>query len=456
MTTRIEFWPGRAADIDLHRLAANAVSVKGVAHENPCRLLEIYGNLPVSSPVLSKTVSFSLPSPTEVSEHFLPQVPGVEAPLGPTVYQPPFLWVDCDPRHIALNFTYTTNAFYRIFKNLADAGRIPAGQVPELLDQACLLLSHVYRANEHAHLKYINNNLNMFMVSRVVERIVGRATYSSDAQEVRLTAQSLVVALAHVAEHASLELPQQMALALGQGVAFVEAVIASRDFETADEVRTQETMYRYVERPLAVDHRSQLIDRVAAADAEGKPFELCAILDDTVESVDDLLWMQTMLLRFRALRVNVLVNTAQISINFSAEMLDQVLASPQFSHLAQWLGQRFEATRLYCPLISFQWNYFTKQTRTAIDRADAVYVKGLNFFETCQLPHKDAYHAFVVYGPISRQYTGLQDFEGVFARLPPQVVGYEHSTAADGIRTLRDLVGSQYESRPRICDSPLS
>jgi hypothetical protein len=440
--TRIEFWPGCAADIDLHLLAADAVSVKGVAHDNPCRLLEIYGNLPASSRELSKSMPFSLPSPAEVREIFLPQVPGVETPLGAMLYQPPFLWSDCDPKHIARNFTYTTNAFYRIFKNLADSGRISVGQVPKLLDQACLLLSHVYRTDEHAYLKYINNNVSMFMVSRVVEHIVGRTTYSSDAQEVQLTTQSLHVALAHVGEHAALELPQQMALALGRGIAFVEAIVASRDFEATDEVFTQETAYRYVERPLAVDHRWHLIDRVAAADSEGKPFDLCAILDDTVESVDDLLWMQTMLLRFRSLRVNVLVNTAQVSINFSAAMLDRVLASPQFFQLAQMLGQRFEATRLYCPLISFQWNFFTNHTRNAIDRANAVYVKGLNFFETCQLPHKDAYYAFVVYGPISRQYTGLQDFDGVFARLPPQVVGYEHATVPDRIRTLCDIIGS--------------
>ena len=79
-------------------------------------------------------------------------------------------------------------------------------------------------------------------------------------------------------------------------------------------------------------------------------------------------------------------------------------------------------------------------TRTVIREADAVFIKGANFFETCQIREKPTFHAFVVYGPVSKSYTGLGDFDGVFAYLPPGEVGYAHRRHGDRHETLREVV----------------
>jgi hypothetical protein len=158
-------------------------------------------------------------------------------------------------------------------------------------------------------------------------------------------------------------------------------------------------------------------------------FTLAAILDDATETVNDLLWMQSLMDQFRFLKVNLLVNTAQISINFSTELLAQVLRAEPFRSLRGRLGGQFLITETYCPFISYQTNYLTPEARRVIASADAVYIKGANFFETCQIPDKETFHAFVVFGPVSRGYTGLRDFEGVFAHVPAGRTGYVHRLA---------------------------
>jgi len=104
-----------------------------------------------------------------------------------------------------------------------------------------------------------------------------------------------------------------------------------------------------------------------------------------------------------------------------------VLASPEFRDLASRLGTRVTLTEFYCPLISFQTNLLPPKAVQAINEADVVYIKGANFFETLQIPHKDTFYGFIVYGPISRAYTGLADFDAVFAHVPRGRSGYVHN-----------------------------
>src|SRR5207248_673480 len=86
------------------------------------------------------------------------------------------------------------------------------------------------------------------------------------------------------------------------------------------------------------------------------------------------------------------------------------------------------------------FDYLPPRARRIIEGADAAHVKGANYFETCQIPGKETCHAFTVYGPISRTYTGLRDFDAVFAHLPAGTAGYAHHREPDQIVTLRDVV----------------
>ncbi|HEX9639902.1 MAG TPA: hypothetical protein VGB13_01160, partial [Candidatus Krumholzibacteria bacterium] len=71
------------------------------------------------------------------------------------------------------------------------------------------------------------------------------------------------------------------------------------------------------------------------------------------------------------------------------------------------------------------------------------------FFETCQIAHKDSFHGFVVFGGVSRSYTGLCDFDPVFVHLPAGTTGYKH----DGPSAITPLVDVVHAGRQAAPDS---
>ncbi|MCU7943518.1 MAG: hypothetical protein KZQ87_12650 [Candidatus Thiodiazotropha sp. (ex Cardiolucina cf. quadrata)] len=426
----IEFWDEAVFDADLGALCATAVPVKGTSFHNPLRLMEIYGNVGLES-------ALTWPE----ANAFLPRIPGVDLNIGNGVQHPPFTWEECDPQEIAVNFTYTTNAVYRILENLSEIGHFSENQINGLLDRVCLQLTSIYKSNRHSLIKGINNNINMYLVSKAVESIVGVNVYNCERQEIERTTQALHRAIEMAKDHLSLTPKQQMAIALGKGIAFMERHAGAGPLGKNAILEIGEICYRYNESNIAIDHRDQLIDLVAAANDSGRRVTMCAILDDTAETVDDLLWMQQLLELYPLLQINLLVNRVQISINFSSHMLRSVFGAISFRSLADRVGKQLVVTETYCPLISLQYNLLDSDAERAIREADLVFVKGLNFFETCQLAEKDTFYSFVVYGPVSRSYTGLSDLSGVFAFLPKGKTGYRRTRNACQRQTLADVCG---------------
>jgi hypothetical protein len=435
----IDFWGNLSLDVDLTTLRSSAVSVKGKTYRDPCRFLEIYGNTSQYRQEFKKSYQVTSYSDEAIRETFIPKIPNVKVEIGENIYQPPFVWNDCCPTAIPVNFTYNTNAIYRILHNLSLVCDLPEYRIDNLLDDSCLLLSMIYRSNNYEIMRYMNNNINMFLISKVIEMIVGKDVYDSEQQETQITGRALSLALKMAEDHASLGPREQMGLALGKGIAFVEKHSYQGNLTKDISQSISEITYKYTEGRITIDDRQKLIDMVQDADDKSNEILMCAILDDTAESVDDLLWMQGLMVRFPRFKVNLLVNLAQISINFSAAMLETVLASEYFAGLRERLGHQLIVTRIYYPLISFQTNLLPPQARAAIQSADFVYVKGLNFFETCQVFAKDTFYAFVVYGPISRMYTGCEDFDGIFAFIPAGFSGYTHNSDPSLISTLCDI-----------------
>ena len=170
----IEFWGGASLDVDLQMVGSSAVPVKGKSYSNPCRLLEIYGNSNVhnksnrGSAILERYKD-------DIQFTFLPKIPGVTVRFGADIYHPPFLWCDCSPAVIATNFTYSTNAIYRILSNLAEEELLPERAIDHILDDACLLLAAAYKCDRHFTIKNINNNINMFMIAKIIETLLEKA-----------------------------------------------------------------------------------------------------------------------------------------------------------------------------------------------------------------------------------------------------------------------------------------
>jgi hypothetical protein len=366
----------------------------------------------------------------------MPQIPGITSYLGESIYQPPFKWKECSGTTLCINFTYNVNAIYRIFNSISEQGLIFPEKVDNLVDQACLKLAQIYKAENHFVMMQMNNNFNMYFISKVVESIVGKKIYNSEFQEYRITQKSLTHALESAKEHKQLSVREKMGIALGKGVTFTESRFAEGVSRSGLQ-DVESITYKYFNKELAIDDREiliSMIDNIVKDD-----ISLVAILDDTAETVDDLLWMQDLLVRYPKFKLCLLVNKAQISINFSSQMLFDILKSPLFNELASRYGGQFSYLETYSPFISFQYNFLEESAKNAISKSDIIYIKGANFFETCQIPEKDIFYGFVVYGPISRLYTGLEDYDAVFAYVPAGQTGYIHNQDKTKIQTLKEI-----------------
>nr|VFJ47916.1 MAG: hypothetical protein BECKFM1743A_GA0114220_100537 [Candidatus Kentron sp. FM]VFJ48025.1 MAG: hypothetical protein BECKFM1743C_GA0114222_100537 [Candidatus Kentron sp. FM]VFK07684.1 MAG: hypothetical protein BECKFM1743B_GA0114221_100487 [Candidatus Kentron sp. FM] len=436
----IEFWKDNSADLDLDRLREMSVSVKGKSHRNPCRCLEIFGNY--TKPTISHDFSnhVNLFDSASVSDFFLPRIPGVSTAIGSGIYHPPFLWKDSSPESLGNSFTYITNAFYRIFSNIANRGIVPNKKVDGLLDDACQIISHIYRIQDGFILKHINNNINMYIISRIAELLLTKEIYDSLNQEPMLVDKTLDHTLNNIYVYESFPVISLMGFALGRGIAFLEKTMINSDVGMEDKVSVDDRTNSVPDQKFTIDYRWHLIDRVEKSNAGGKSICMCVILDDTSESVFDLLWIQKMIKENHFLKIILLVNTAQISINFTSSMLRKILAHQSFAFLASKVEDRFFVCETFCPLISFQTNMFQEKARRIINKSDFVYVKGLNFFETCQIKEKDTYHAYVVYGPIARLYSGLEDYSPIFAYIPRGREGYVHNKDERKVVSLSDCV----------------
>lgn len=458
----VHFWDGLSAQIDLAQIERSAMSVKGSICPYPLRFLEIYENLDSRyghglADVTTVNTLTSLDQAQHgydlrkhpwrtVKEYFLPKIPGTRFGLGDNIQQPPYCWRECDPRTLAVNFTYNSSAIYRILGNLATQGLVPHKMLPTLFDRACECLALVYKARHNFVIRNMNNNFSMYLVPKILEYLLGKTTYDSETQDEPLTNTSLRTSLTLVHDYASLDTLSLMAIALGKGVSFMEKHVQDNRIDRSNLISIQDTFHSYSKQGLAIDHREVLLDMIENSGMRRDRFTMAAILDDTAETVDDLLWMLRLLERYPFFSVEAVINTARVSVNFSLDMLPAVLNSPVFSSLAARFGCQFRVVKIHCPLLALQPNCLTKAVREAIQKADVVYVKGANYFETLQLVEKDVFYAFVVHGPISIKYTGLNEYDAVFAYVPAGKAGYIHGEGGSRLRCLVDVLQERKRS----------
>lgn len=437
--TSLELWEGCRVTLDRKELADGAIPVKGCSSPDPLRFLEVFANPGRLTVGLPRGLDAA--GRDALTQALYPRIPGVHFSIGSGQPQPPYRWGESDPHHICRSFTYNTNAFYRILLNLRDQGRVDTRALPDLLDKACLVLSRLYRLDGGAIMRHVNNNLNMYFISKSMELVVGKEVYDSECQELEITLAALDVAMRASAECAALSTREKMAFAVGRGVSFIEERLCRKGAEASAADRVERDAYAYFSRRLAIDHRDRLLATIDDAARLGRVYTLAVVVDDATETVADLLWVADLLNAYRYLNVTVLVNTAQISINFSSQMVDTVLSGDVFRPLATAWGCRLRFVATYCPFISFQTNYLTPEAASLIRAADAVFIKGANFFETLQLADKETYYAFVVFGPVSRACTGLNDFDAVWAHVPAGTTGYRFSRDGSVERTLVETAG---------------
>ncbi len=431
-----DFWTTKLGEVDFSRLGSDSIQVKGTRYRQPNRCLEIFGNT-VDGPWPSEEIPIRYRKLKE-GVYSLDLEGGGQLELGPQIPQPPYSWGVCDSEVLIQSFSYTTNAVFRVLDGLAKINSVPAKQIDVLLDEVCKVISRVYRIDNGHFAQCINNNVNMYIISKSVEAVVGKAVYDCVNQEPTLASNTLYGTLRELPRYICADLREQIALAIGRGFAQYEHLVTEKPSSEDISHHVFDQTVAYSGGRISIDNRNHFIGRLNQAEEAGGTLRLCVILDDVSESVFDLCWIQQAIMKYSCLSVYILVNVFQVSINVSSRCLSEMIKDDAFRALREYVGKRVFIRKTECPLISFQMTTFSSKDIDLINKSDIVYVKGLNFFETCQIRHKEVYYSFVVYGPTSQQITGLNDLESVFAFVPAGEVGYSHSACKSRIITLAD------------------
>jgi len=438
MQEEFELWDNLKAVVDLSEVNNTSLDVKGEIYNNPSRCLEIYAE---TKEPTDSGLKLKLEFNNSRDTCFIPFLEDYIVPVGEKINHPPYLWQDTDPSLIISNFIYNTNAIYRILKNLERQELLPSSEIDNLLDKSCKTLCSLYKYSGNFIIKHINNNLNMSLITKIIELTLGQSVFKITNQESRLTSASLYITLGEIEQFHDYDIYQLMAISIGRGRVFYNDLLNVKKLRPENNIKPNgDQTYKYLGEKPVIDHRNHLIERINKENDEGKIIRMSVILDDTSESIIDLLWIQKLLIMNKFLEVHLILNKAQVSINFSSDMLMPVLQNYFFKELASRLNHKLKVHVINCPLISFQTNLLDNNTLKIIYNTDFTFVKGLNFFETFQIPEQDVYYAFIVSSYISRIYTGLNEGDAVFAYVPAYKSGYLHHKEKSKIKTLKNII----------------
>lgn len=433
----LKLWDDKIFDLELNDIKTSMSNVKGEMYKNPLKFLEIYIDDKAKNNNEINQLIRSIDSNT-VKIQFLKSF---NVLIGQNIKQPPYIWKDIHPSLVITNFLYNSNAFFRILKNLEKEGSISINKIDTLLDDGCRMLSSIYKYNNYFVIKHINNNINMSLITKIIELMLGKSAFNIVKQESKLTQNSLKDTLKNIDEYCNYSVSQIMGMAIARGRVFYDDIQAIVKESGSERDRLSQT-FKYYSNELKIDFRNHLINRIRNSNENRNYISMSVILDDTSESVLDLLWIQKLLLENKFFKINLILNTAQVSVNFSSNMLAIVLSNPSFNGLASRIGISVMYYETLFPLISFQPNLFNNDLLSIITKSDVVYVKGMNFFETFQLKNSDVYHAFVVGSKVSEALTGLNTGDAVFAFVPAEKVGFNYQTDINESINLLDITKS--------------
>jgi hypothetical protein len=185
-----------------------------------------------------------------------------------------------------------------------------------------------------------------------------------------------------------------------------------------------------------VSKRSLAIDFWAEYRAEVleplQEFSLVVLLDDYIESIFDLAFIQEELRYQPRLSIQVVPKPRPCGVDITVADVEDLLTEPLFADLSGFRRcGRFDIFRYGPTTGTIDGRRISAEFAALLQESDGIFVKGARSFETLQGIRKPAYYAFVVAGGFSESVTGLNREESplVFVRAAPGVRCFENFRA---------------------------
>ncbi len=314
---------------------------------------------------------------------------------------------------------------------------IPKEFIEEVVLSAFKIYSSLLKQNDYSLIRVINLNYSMFLQDRIIELLLGNILVKERDITISSSFESNNRALQYLKTVNVRSVEKLSELSVFFGTVWLKNSQNSDSFGTENNLLYNiENQLKISERRWGVNDFSILQNRISNLTA---PANVMVVLDDNGESVFDIAIFQRFLLEYPLLNVTFLTNRYPVSNNIFYGAFEKLLDDDYFLPMRQFIeDKRVTVSIEEQPFRSFEVDFLSKHTKEILKKTAFLYVKGVNFFETFQLPEIERFHCFVVYGLTSTMFTGFQEGDGIFAHIPKNEVAYKYHSAQN-IETLKSI-----------------
>ncbi len=288
--------------------------------------------------------------------------------------------------------------------------------IQQLAEMALKAYSYLVKMDDFTLAHSMNFNFSMFLQDKILNIMLGDALYLDSEQAETRGKLSNQIALQLFKEMGELSYEQICAMSTFMGVVWTSTVEIQKEFESNPEsaLTIIESQLKSKQNDWCINH----IDKFISDIGSNEHGTVVVILDDNGESAIDMALFQRLLIDFPFLKLKFIVNLFPVSNNISLNIFQALLYDEYFLPMKQYFTEgRVKLLLEEQGFRSFEIDYLKLETQLSIENANLTYIKGVNFFETLQIPSTIRYHCFTVYGPTSILLTGCGEGKGVFAKL---------------------------------------
>jgi uncharacterized protein YuzB (UPF0349 family) len=321
---------------------------------------------------------------------------------------------------------------------------IPTDMTVALVKSALALYAIIVKMDDYKLAQSINFNHSMFFQDRIIDLLFGEALNRCNIDQAprqghKPSRLSNKMALDLLKGFGCLSHKDLCMMSVFMGVVWTSLPEVQKTYLESSEKTLSDLddcLRSAMRHQFCIDHRDSFLDHIG----KDEKIKLLVVLDDNGESVFDIALFQCLLQETTNLELVFLLNQYPVSNNISIDGFMEIIADSYFEKMRGFLKNGRVVLSLEEQLFrSFEYAYLAPKNKLIISQTKLAYIKGVNFFETFQLPDVLRYHCFTVCGVTSRLLTGCGEGNAVFARLEKGQEGYVYR-GHDDITTLVDIV----------------
>jgi hypothetical protein len=291
---------------------------------------------------------------------------------------------------------------------------------PKIAYSLIRIYSLLLRANDFELARSITFNVSMFIQERLLDlcfgHLYGLMRRSRDIRS--MVASEAALQFLQEVHESDLSLLLQLSVFVGIVWPTISAQIAQGELDAQGAIVELDARVR-AQRLWGINESRRVLDYLGSVQGT-----VVVMLDDDAESIVDLLVMQN-IMQNPGLRLSIVVNRIPISNNISYGAVDAALKHDLFKPLRRCRDDgRLEIMSESQLFPSLEYPWLSARARAEIDKSCAVFLKGINYFETFGQSGLRRIYSFAVGSPTTSLLTGLPEGHGVVMLAEPHEVGF--------------------------------